>query len=163
MHIHPSEKRYFIFTLILMAIFGGALAVGSIAYGVQLPVPYQLVDPTTIRAEGGTSGLPFDLPEEERVREIAPNQYEAYVHSYAWGFSPKEIRIPAGSKIDFYVTSRDVLHGFKVQETNLNMMVIPGQVSTLSFEFTEPGTYNFICHEYCGIAHHGMFGQIIVE
>ncbi|MCA9981383.1 MAG: cytochrome c oxidase subunit II [Anaerolineales bacterium] len=163
MHVHPSEKRYFIFTVILMGIFAAALAVGSIAYGVQLPVPYQLVDPTTIKAEGGTSGLPFDLPEAERVREIAPGQYEAYVHAYAWGFSPKEIRVPAGSRVTFFVTSRDVIHGFKIQETNLNMMVIPGQVSRLSHTFNQTGTYNFICHEYCGIAHHGMFGQVIVE
>lgn len=163
MHVHPSEKRYFIFTVILMSIFAGALAVGSLAFGVQLPAPYQLVDPTTIRAEGGTSGLPFDLPEEERFREVAPGQYEVYMHAYAWGFSPREIRVPAGSRVTFYLTSRDVLHGFLIPETNINMMVIPGQVSRLTHEFNTPGTYNFVCHEYCGIAHHAMYGQIIVE
>ncbi len=91
MHVHPLEKQYFIFTVVLMGVFAAALAVGSLAFGVQLPGPYQQVDPTTIRAEGGTSGLPFDLPEEERFREIAPGQYEAYIHSYAWGFSPRGV------------------------------------------------------------------------
>lgn len=163
MHVHPSEKRYFIFTFVLMSIFAAALAVGSLAFGVQLPAPYQLVDPTTIRATGGTSGLPFDLPEEERFREVAPGQYEVYMHAYAWGFSPREIRVPAGSRVTFYLTSRDVLHGLLIPETNINMMVIPGQVSRLTHEFNTPGTFNFVCHEYCGIAHHIMYGQIIVE
>jgi cytochrome c oxidase subunit II len=163
MHIHPAEKNYFILTVVLMSIFAMALVVGSVAFGVQLPAPYKQVDPTTIRATGGTSGTPFDLPEEERFREIAPGQYEAYIHAYAWGFSPKEIRVPAGSTVTFFLTSRDVIHGFLIPETNINMMVIPGQVSRLTHQFNAPGTYNFVCHEYCGIAHHAMYGQLIIE
>jgi cytochrome c oxidase subunit 2 len=57
----------------------------------------------------------------------------------------------------------DVQHGVKILRTNVNMMILPGQVSTLSATFEEPGTYQFICHEYCGAAHHTMYGQIIVE
>ena len=49
------------------------------------------------------------------------------------------------------------------------MMALPGQVSTLKAIFDEAGTYDFICHEYCGyvegspIGHHTMYGQLIVE
>jgi cytochrome c oxidase subunit 2 len=85
-----------------------------------------------------------------------------------WSFTPAEIRLPVGAEVTFYVTARDVLHGFKIAETNINMMVLPGQVSTLKAVFEKPGTYNLICHEYCGaggptIGHHTMYGQIIVE
>jgi cytochrome c oxidase subunit 2 len=54
-------------------------------------------------------------------------------------------------------------------DTNVNVMAIPGQVSVLSAKFDEPGTFDFICHEYCGyvegspIGHHTMYGQLIVE
>lgn len=48
-------------------------------------------------------------------------------------------------------------------DTNINMMVLPGQVSNLKTTFDKPGTYNVICHEYCGIGHHTMYGQIVVE
>jgi cytochrome c oxidase subunit 2 len=48
------------------------------------------------------------------------------------------------------------------------MMLLPGQISTLTATFDKPGTYNVICHEYCGaggptIGHHTMYGQIVVD
>jgi cytochrome c oxidase subunit 2 len=43
------------------------------------------------------------------------------------------------------------------------MMILPGQVSTLTAKLDNPGTYNFICHEYCGQLHHTMYGRLIVE
>ena len=55
------------------------------------------------------------------------------------------------------------MHGFHIDETNVNFMIIPGQVSKLSHTFDKPGTYKIICHEYCGIGHQTMFAQIIVE
>ncbi|MCB0243552.1 MAG: cytochrome C oxidase subunit II, partial [Anaerolineae bacterium] len=80
-----------------------------------------------------------------------------------------EIRVPQGSEVTFYITARDVQHGFKLLGTNVNVMALPGQVSTLKAIFDEPGTYDYICHEYCGyvegspIGHHTMYGQLIVE
>jgi cytochrome c oxidase subunit 2 len=41
-------------------------------------------------------------------------------------------------------------------------MVLPGQVTKTSARFDEPGEYRFLCHEYCGLAHHLMFGKVIV-
>ena len=32
-----------------------------------------------------------------------------------------------------------------------------------SYRFDEPGEYLLICHEYCGLGHHMMYGRIIVE
>jgi len=61
------------------------------------------------------------------------------------------------------LTSVDVIHGFKIQGTTVNRMVIPGQVTRARYTFNRPGTYLFVCHEYCGINHHNMFGRIIVE
>ena len=63
----------------------------------------------------------------------------------------------------FYLTSADVLHGIKLQNTNINMMILPGQVSRLTATFDTPGTYQFVCHEYCGQLHHTMYGELIVE
>ena len=119
---------------------------------------------------GDTGNSLFAAPLEERVREIAPNEYEVYILASVWKFSPgstnygeEAIRVPAGSTVTFYVTSRDIQHGFKLENTNISFMVIPGQVSKLTARFEDPGTYNFICHEYCGSAHHTMFGELIVE
>jgi cytochrome c oxidase subunit 2 len=36
-------------------------------------------------------------------------------------------------------------------------------VSRNSYRFRKPGEHLLICHEYCGLAHHTMYGRIIVE
>lgn len=67
-----------------------------------------------------------------------------------------------GSEATFYVTSADVQHGFKLIGTNINMMIIPGQVSTLTHKFDKPCQFNWVCHEYCGLGHAAMYGTVTV-
>ena len=61
------------------------------------------------------------------------------------------------------MTSIDVVHGFQIEGTRVNMMLLPGQISRLEYTFAEPGEHLLICHEYCGIGHHAMYGKVIVE
>lgn len=160
MHVDRTEKLFIIGAIVLLVVFALAVGISGFAYGIQLPLPEQRVDPQTVATPGVS---PFGDPVDERVRELAPGKYEAYILSQTWVFLPSEIRIPAGSTVTFYLTSKDVQHGFKLDGTNINMMVLPGEISTLTATFDEPGTYNYICHEYCGVGHHTMFGRLIVE
>jgi cytochrome c oxidase subunit 2 len=80
-----------------------------------------------------------------------------------WFFSPHEIRVPSGSTVTFIATSRDVIHGLALHDANINLMLLPGRVAKATAEFHNPGEHLFVCHEYCGIAHHTMFGKVIVE
>ena len=160
MHVDRTEKIFIFGSIVLVVIFALAIAVSSIAYGIQVPAPYEQVNPNTIATPGNS---PWGAPVEERVRELAPGVYEAYILAQTWVFQPNEVRIPAGSEITFYVTSKDVQHGFVIERTNLNMMVLPGQVSKATMTFNEPGEYYFICHEYCGVGHQTMYGRLIVE
>ena len=157
MHINRYEKFWITLSSVLLVLFAAAVATSSIVYGIQVPVPEQRVDPRLVATPGNS---PFGNPE---LRELAPGKYEVYMLSQAWTFIPREIRVPQGSTVTFYMTSRDVQHGFKLQGTNINMMVLPGQISKLTATFDKPGTYLFICHEYCGVGHHSMYGQLIVE
>ncbi len=140
----------------ILAIFFLAITLAGYASSYHVVGAYERIDPTKLYEPGS----PFADP---AVRELAPGKYEAYIRAQIWQFTPNEIHIPVGSQVTFYVTSQDVEHGFKVEETNVNMMILPGQISTLTTRFTKPGTYNFICHEYCGQLHHTMFGKIVVE
>lgn len=169
MHLDRSEKIFTIGTIILLVIFAAAVAISSLAYGIQVPAPpeFENIDPRTVATPGVS---PWGDPVEERVRELAPGHYEVYMLAQTWQFTPGStffggdpLRIPAGSTVTFYITSKDIQHGFRLENTNINMMVIPGEVSTLTATFDEPGEYDFICHEYCGINHHLMYGQLIVE
>ncbi len=156
LHVDRFEGAWMRISALVLAIFLVTVIISAFATGFQLPGVYQRVDPAKLF----DAGSPFAEP---GLRELAPGRYEAYIRAQIWSFTPNEIRVPAGSTVTFYVTSQDVLHGFKLEKTNINMMIIPGQVSTLTAKFDKPGTYNFICHEYCGQLHHTMYGQLIVE
>jgi len=43
------------------------------------------------------------------------------------------------------------------------VMLLPGQIARVTTRFDRPGEYPMFCHEYCGIAHHTMWGKVIVE
>ncbi len=160
MHVDRTEKLFIAGAIALLVVFALAVGISGFAYGIQVPLPEQRVDPQTVATPGAS---PWGDPVEERVRELAPGRYEAYILGQTWVFQPSEIRIPVGSTVTFYLTSKDVQHGFMLEGTNINMMVLPGEVSTLTTTFDEPGEYNYICHEYCGVGHHTMFGRLIVE
>jgi hypothetical protein len=70
--------------------------------------------------------------------------------------------VPVGSEVEFYLTARDVIHGWQVEDTNLNVQVIPGEVSRLRTRFDRVGRYRVTCNEYCGIGHQNMIGWIDV-
>jgi len=160
MHIDPKERNYIVVTIALVVVFATALLVSAFAYDIQVPTPYERVNPNTIATPGNS---PWGDPPADRVRELAPNKYEAYILAQVWAYTPNRITVPKGSTITFYVTSKDVQHGFIIAGTNINMMVIPGQVSTLTATFDKAGEYNMVCNEYCGVGHQTMFGTIIVE
>jgi cytochrome c oxidase subunit 2 len=80
-----------------------------------------------------------------------------------FAFQPGEIRVPAGKKVTFRLTSADVVHGFQIVGTNANAMVVPGYVTQFSTVFERPGEYLIVCNEYCGLGHHMMMGKLIVE
>jgi cytochrome c oxidase subunit 2 len=159
MHIDRYERLFIYAAVALLVVFMGALAVSSFAFGIRVPTAYEKVDPRTV----ATPPSPWGLPAEERLRELSPGNYEVFLLAQMWQFSPNTITVPAGSRVTFYVTSRDVQHGLKITNTNINIMALPGEVGVLTATFDEPGTYNFVCHEYCGALHHTMYGQIVVE
>jgi cytochrome c oxidase subunit 2 len=141
-----------------------AIALSAFAVGINVQGVYGRIDPTRVDATP-----PFDRP---GLRQIGPNRYEAVIVAEVWRWvaaSPDdkskrvELTIPRGSELTFVVTSRDVLHGFKVQNSTINMMVIPGQISRATARFDVPGEYLFVCHEYCGTGHHFMYGVLRVE
>ncbi len=155
LHIDRHEKRWITISMVLLAAFAVLIGVAGFALGVQVPTLEQKVDPAKLDQDPKWSN--------PGVREIVPGKkYEVYIIAQTWQFTPREIVVPAGAKVTFYVTSRDIQHGFKVLNTDLNVQVIPGYVGKLSYTFDQPGEYKFICTEYCGLGHAAMFGMIKV-
>jgi len=154
MGIDPWEKNWMRISIALLVVFAAAVTVAGWSAGFQLPGPESEVDPRTITEEG-----PFAEP---GLHEIGDGKFEAYVMSQVWSFTPREIVVPVGAEVDIYVTSSDLQHGFKITDTNVNMQIVPGQVSKLSFTFDDIGEFPYICTEYCGSGHAAMYGTVKV-
>ena len=77
------------------------------------------------------------------------------------------IELPANQLIEFRVTSLDVNHGFAIYDQSNNLIAqtqaMPGYVNRLRWKFKEPGNYNILCLEYCGMAHQVMRATLTVK
>jgi len=132
-----------------------ALTVTAFGAGIHLPSMAGRVTPALV-----TQTAPFDAP---GVKQTGPGRYEVVLTSQIWAFAPNEIRVPAGSTVTFIATSKDVVHGLLIPRARVNVMLLPGQIARVTTRFDRPGEYPMFCHEYCGIAHHTMWGKVIVE
>lgn len=146
MTIDPSEKRVLLITGALLSLF-----IFSLLY-----------------ARGKYTDAPDCLPynktyENAKVIKLDEKSYQVYAVAQMWQFQPAEIYIPTGSEVDFFLTSKDVVHGFNIANKNVNMMAVYGNINKTTVKFDKPGVYKIICHEYCGVGHQNMQAQVIVN
>jgi cytochrome c oxidase subunit 2 len=157
MEIHRYEKLWTAAALLLIVGFIATVTYGALGPGVTM------VDDSGGTIDSGSLGeTQFGDP---GVTQTGENQYEVHVVARQFLFQPgtgSPIRVPANSEVTFYITSADVVHGFEVAGTNVNVMAVPGQVAEITVRFDEPAQYGIVCHEYCGAAHHTMAGQLVV-
>ncbi len=107
-----------------------------------------------------TNIAPFDRGE---IIPKGDNHYEVHVVARMWAFEPAVIELPPGADVDLYVSARDVTHGLYIENTNVNLMAVPGAVNGTRVHFDHEGTFHMICHEYCGVAHHMMAGKVVIR
>lgn len=108
--------------------------------------------------------LPFDKTYlEPKVTQLDDKTFQVYAVAQMWQFQPNQINIPVGSEVDFFLTSKDVVHGFNISEKNVNMMAVYGNINKTTVKFEKAGIYKITCHEYCGIGHQAMQAEVIVN
>jgi cytochrome c oxidase subunit 2 len=142
----PSEKKVIAITGAVLALF-----IFSILY-----------------ARGRNNELPECLPFdkaylEPKVTQLDEKTFQVYAVAQMLQFQPNQIVIPAGSEVDFYVVSKDVVHGFNISEKNVNLMAVYGNINKTTVKFEKPGVYKITCHEYCGVGHQAMQAEVIVN
>jgi heme/copper-type cytochrome/quinol oxidase subunit 2 len=106
-----------------------------------------------------------------KIIEVSAKKYE---------FTPNEIRVKKGTRVELRVHSVDTTHGIKLavypddnkdksspglvfSHPDDNGKVEKGKDQILDFTAQHAGTYEFKCSKRCGFGHHRMKGKLIVE
>ncbi|MDQ6596109.1 cytochrome C oxidase subunit II [Bacillus salipaludis] len=155
MKMHLDEKIWLTLSFGMIMIF--MLITGYQAFALEMGPPSNM---ETIDPQKVDQTAPFDKP---GIKQIGEKEYEVVMTLQAFSFNSGNIEVPAGSTVHFTLTSKDVVHGFEVAETNLNTMIVPGHIQKISQKFEKPGTYLVLCNEYCGAGHQMMSTTIKVK
>jgi len=73
-----------------------------------------------------------------------------------------ELHVPVGRPVKLLLASEDVIHSVYVPAFRTKMDAVPGRYTSVWFEATKVGTFHLFCAEYCGNAHAGMIGRVVV-
>jgi nitrous-oxide reductase len=94
------------------------------------------------------------------------NQVVAKLTAIRSRYYPDRIDAQVGDELTVHVTNveqtRDMIHGFAINEHNMNIIVDPGETKTLKLKLTKPGVYPFYCTNFCSALHQEMQGYLVV-
>jgi len=73
-----------------------------------------------------------------------------------------EIHVPVNKPVIAYITSRDVIHSFKLVAMRVTQDAVPGMRIPIWFKPTKEGRYQIYCAQLCGNGHAAMAGGFLV-
>jgi len=165
MHLHKYEKIWLTSGVGALIVFLLILGFGAFYLGTHPQSHGITIDPENIEAEEAFKQENLGLTKVDDDKYIVNVVASAFNYDLGVdeeGNPVKHIRIPKGSTVLFQATSPDVVHGFNIAGTNVNMMVEPGYISSMEVVMDTPGEYTLLCNEYCGVGHHMMFATVEV-
>lgn len=149
-----AELRWAMVALAIIALLVGMMVYMSLHWATMPPIRLETVDPTTLHLAGEFTednlGSVVESDGSVTVRLVG-NQYS---------FTPQCLLVPADTPVTIRGTSADVIHGFNIVGTNVNVMLEPGYVSVFKTRFKKPGDLVMPCHEFCGVGHAGMWAHV---
>jgi cytochrome c oxidase subunit 2 len=151
-----AETRWAMIVGAIILFLVGMLVYMSVHWAAMPPVRTETIDPATLHINGEfvetNLGTMVEPDGSVTVRVLA-NQYS---------FTPSCIVVPTGTPVRFRGTAADVVHGFSIGHTNVNMMLVPGYISNFRTRFEDLGEHVMPCHEYCGTGHAAMWAHVRV-
>jgi cytochrome c oxidase subunit 2 len=123
---------------------------------------------------GSGSGL-ASQPSEQAIDPVGGQAPALAVHliGHQWWWevtypdeqvvTANEIHVPAGSRVRLTVTSEDVIHSFWIPQVAGKVDVIPRKTNAITFRVDQPGVYQGMCAEFCGLQHAHMRFRLVVE
>ncbi|MCP8937129.1 cytochrome C oxidase subunit II [Alsobacter sp. SYSU M60028] len=150
------ERRWATLSIAIIVVLAGAAAFAGIHKATMPQARVETVEPQTIHLSGefteANLGSAAEPDGSVTVRAVG-QQYS---------FTPQCMVVPVDTPVLFRATSPDVVHGFLIQGTNVNTMLVPGYVSQIPARFSRTGDHLMPCQEFCGVGHEGMWAKVKV-
>lgn len=67
-----------------------------------------------------------------------------------------ELAIPVNREVHLMMHAKDVGHSFYVRELRIQQDFVPGLDLSVHFTATQPGKYEIVCTQLCGLGHYNM-------
>ena len=153
-HGERTERRWAAVAVAVLALLVVVATFAALYHGAMPQSRVETADPRTLHLGGefieSNLGSALEPDGTVTVRFIG-QQYS---------FTPSCILVPTDMPVTFRITSADVVHGFLIDGTNINLMLVPGYISSLGGRFERPGERLMPCHEFCSVGHEGMWGRV---
>lgn len=134
-------------------------------------IPRDLIMPNTVKFFPlEENEHPYAIRSEDEARvERKGNEVHIYMTTIRTHFMPDNIEgIKVGDKVYWHITNLeqdwDIPHGFALKGMrNAELLIMPGQTRTISWEPKEVGVYPFYCTDFCSALHQEMQGYVRVS
>ena len=150
------ERRWGIISVVIVALLVFLATFAGVHQATMPQARVETVDPGTLHIAG-------EFIESNLGSAVEPDgSVTVRLLGQQYSFTPQCIVVPTNTLVNFRAASADVVHGFLIQNTNVNLMLVPGYVSMISARFSKPVHSTMPCHEYCGTGHQGMWAHVRV-
>lgn len=110
----------------------------------------------------------------------APNKVRVQVNAHQWAWDIRhpglddkfntpddivrfnELVVPTGAPVIVQLASTDVIHSFSLPHFRTKQDAVPGSITRLWFQATQPGDFEISCAQHCGASHYKMRGVLTV-
>ena len=152
--VERVEHRWATVSVSILVLLVGMATFAALYHGAMPQSRVETADPRTLHLLG-------EFIESNLGSALEPDgTVTVRVIGQQYSFTPDCILVPSDTPVTFRATSADVVHGFLIDGTNINLMLVPGYISSLGARFDAPGERLMPCHEFCSVGHEGMWGRI---
>jgi cytochrome c oxidase subunit 2 len=151
-----AESRWATFAIALLVVIVVMAAIGGIRYATMPQYQVETIDPSTLHISG-------EFVETNLGSAVEPDgSVTVRIVGQQYSFTPQCILVSTKTPLVFRATSADAIHGFLIEGSNINTMLIPGYISSLPARFDQPGEHLMPCQEFCGVGHQAMWAKVKV-
>jgi len=95
------------------------------------------------------------------------NNVAVHMTAVRSSFTPNNFEVNQGDHVTIYLTNieqtTDELHGFGLEEYNVQIVIDPGETKTIEFVANKPGVFAYYCTNFCSALHQEMQGYLLVK